>query len=151
MLEKFCKKCNKISMFYLSKKDNKPLKICKFCIKERNKIYWNKNKDRLTSDEKRIKKRRINDATWRKKHPHKVKTKARNYIFYLALSIPKWITEEIKFEIDKIYDSCPDGFEVDHIEPIRGKEICGLHLPWNLQYLPSSLNSKKSNRRIYNE
>jgi len=45
-----------------------------------------------------------------------------------------------------IYDNCPPGLQVDHIHPIKGKNACGLHVPWNLQYLTSSANKRKGKR-----
>lgn len=61
-------------------------------------------------------------------------------------AMPKWLTEAQVSEIKSIYANCPVGFEVDHIVPIQGKQVVGLHVPWNLQYLPMKLNRSKSNR-----
>jgi len=63
------------------------------------------------------------------------------------LRAPPWAnTGEIKRAIKKIYDDCPPGFHVDHIVPLLGVDVSGLHVPWNLQYLPAIENIKKSNK-----
>lgn len=72
---------------------------------------------------------------------------------------PKWLTREHKNEINYWYKLARDLawlnqdcsiFHVDHIVPLRGKYVSGLHVPWNLQLLHFSENLKKGNKFIEN-
>ena len=51
-------------------------------------------------------------------------------------------------KIMEIYVNRPEGYHVDHIIPLRGKTVSGLHVESNLQYLPALENMKKHNKFI---
>jgi len=66
---------------------------------------------------------------------------------------PHWLTEADHKEIAKKYkyakyltDLTGESWHVDHIHPLQGKNICGLHVPSNLQVIPGSENQSKSNK-----
>lgn len=63
----------------------------------------------------------------------------------LLQRIPKWLTPEQLQQIIGFYTNCPKGMEVDHIYPLQGKYVSGLHHPDNLQYLTKTQNRKKHN------
>jgi hypothetical protein len=56
------------------------------------------------------------------------------------------IAKFYSLETRKIYENCPPGHHVDHIIPLRGVGVCGLHIPVNLQYLPALENLKKGSK-----
>jgi hypothetical protein len=66
---------------------------------------------------------------------------------------PSWLTAIQRAQIMEFYDiakclSVQTGVphHVDHIMPIKGENMCGLHVPWNLQILTQSENCAKKNK-----
>jgi 5-methylcytosine-specific restriction endonuclease McrA len=66
---------------------------------------------------------------------------------------PLWLSEADLKQISEIYNRCSllnkQGtvkHEVDHIVPLQGETVSGLHVPWNLQIIPMLENRSKGNR-----
>jgi hypothetical protein len=65
---------------------------------------------------------------------------------------PVWLTEFDKLKIECLYQVAAmrtreSGYEwhVDHIIPLQGKTVSGLHVPSNLQVIPATENLRKNN------
>lgn len=60
---------------------------------------------------------------------------------------PSWLSQEMRVKMRKMYKMCAINQEVDHIVPLQGVDVCGLHVPWNLQILDRTANRQKGNKR----
>ena len=60
--------------------------------------------------------------------------------------IPVWMTKDELKMMRFFYIKCPEGFDVDHIVPLQGRNVSGLHVLSNLQYLTKEENGRKANK-----
>ena len=88
-------------------------------------------------------------------HPGYNNYKASVYRAAKLQATPKWLTAEHKQQIQEMYiesvrltKETGIRYAVDHIVPLVHPLVCGLHVPWNLQILTRSENSKKTNKLI---
>lgn len=65
---------------------------------------------------------------------------------------PPWLTEQHLKEMEGVYklrqrltEETGVVYHVDHIIPLQGKDISGLHVPWNLEVIPAEYNFSKCN------
>ena len=65
---------------------------------------------------------------------------------------PPWLDKMYRLQIQEVYkraqkirNACGIDVQVDHIVPLQGENICGLHVPWNLQILTTHDNATKNN------
>lgn len=149
-----CKENKDLGQFY--KRSNRPSvrETCKICWAA--KVKARRSLNPLTKEQNRINAAKFRAANPTYYHGQYRKNKERNPGALKAQwarkkanrrqAVPKWLTEEQRLQIVQIYANCPKGYHVDHIVPIAGKEIRGLHVPWNLQYLPALENQKKNNK-----
>lgn len=131
-----CKEEKPLSQYHMRNRKRKdgsvykaPYSVCKTCRRTQFRHYDN------TPNGKYRKKRSKSLRNNRNKH-----------------ATPKWLTKEQKQQIVDTYELMRDcrtitgeDYHVDHIVPIKGDNICGLHVPWNLQVLPADVNLSKSN------
>ena len=68
------------------------------------------------------------------------------------LRTPNWLNSGHYFEMESIFKYCSSlrsiglDYHVDHIIPLNGKNVSGLHVPTNLQVIPAKVNRHKSSK-----
>ena len=94
--------------------------------------------------------KRQNDKAWvaaNKDRAHSLKAK---YRAARRQACPPWVDDEHMARIHEIYrlrreisDRTGVVHEVDHIVPLQGKIVCGLHVWWNLRVIPREENNRR--------
>ena len=86
-------------------------------------------------------------AEWRQKNLGRWNATRMAYKAAKAQRMPAWLTDDDKEVIAALYEQARGlQMHVDHVVPLRGKHVSGLHVPWNLQLLPPADNIVKRNK-----
>lgn len=119
--------------------------------------YYERNKDTVKA---RAASRPIED-----KRRYKDKYKQANPEYFNVLNnlrkrrhknaTPPWLSYFQKQEMRALYQQAAtitkvtgQRYVVDHIVPLNGVDVCGLHVPWNLRVITQEENLKKSNKLV---
>ena len=137
-------------------------------IKERDKRYRQKNPEKIKATNQRYTaanpgKSTARNQKWVAANPERAKALVKQWAAAnpgrraasaakrraaKRQAMPGWLSESQINEITQIYIDCPKGFHVDHLVPIQGATVSGLHVPWNLKSIPASENLRKGNKLI---
>ena len=109
----------------------------KEALAKRQTARWLANKDKA---------RELNSA-WKARHPERVRREGALRYAPSRKAQPKWASNRA---MEAIYERATVltmltgvKHEVDHIIPLKGKNVCGLHVPENLQVLRKRENQLK--------
>lgn len=159
-----CKSCNLEKPQFSIKR-----KQCLDCYNQTKRLYYKKNKEKFKEWQKawvlqnpeKVKQSR---DTWIKENPEKNVQSKEKYrksnLGKIANKVARYYAKKLKatptwanlFFIEEAYllanlRTKLFGFSwhVDHIIPLQGKLICGLHVEDNLQVIPAIENQRKNN------
>ena len=135
---KSCNKCSSdkpFSKFYRNKsRPDGYAGFCKSCMNNYDTTKAGRERSRKTS------------KAYFQRNISKNCAKANRYRARKIQACPKWLSELHLKQIDDFYNNSSPGFHVDHIVPLKGKSVCGLHVPWNLQIIKAKDNLRKGNK-----
>ena len=163
---KTCTRCHAVKSYELFYKQAVNSKDgyqahCRACDNARKKNWALKNPElaaayRKTSDINRYKnyksKVQEKNKNWKINNPSKVSAMDAKRRAAVNLRKPSWFTDEDHWMVEQAYELArlrtqifKFPWHVDHIIPLQGRLVSGLHLPHNLQVIPGLENLQKSN------
>jgi post-segregation antitoxin (ccd killing protein) len=140
---------SKFREYYSQRKNANPNLSAELYAKNREKsLEYSRDYYQANAEERKAKQR-----LWSKTNRGIANALGRRYKLKKAKATPLWLTPEQIYNMQCTYkvaaqlsETSSQKWHVDHIVPIRGKDVCGLHVPWNLQLLPAKMNMQKGNR-----
>jgi 5-methylcytosine-specific restriction endonuclease McrA len=113
------------------------------------KLYREANKEKISVYMKEYKKK------YRKNNKDKINAKSAERKARKLKARPSWLTKEDLKVIGNFYKEAQEltlltgeQYHVDHIVPLQGENVCGLHVPWNLQVITAKENLSKHNKLL---
>lgn len=173
-MDKVCSKCGltkDLSSFSKLRGGTRP--DCKSCQSSYAKKYYHKNKERIRENQAKYvndNREKLHESNRRRYHENKEKYTATNKEWrgnntdkinassakrhaQKLKAMPSWLSDQDKESIKSIYSLCRKltqdtgvDHHVDHIVPLRGDNVCGLHVHWNLQVVTAEENISKGNK-----
>jgi hypothetical protein len=173
---KLCTKCNvvqSLDMFHRGRNPDGHRTWCKSCMSVYKKQYRLDNAEHINKTQKeydvkkyperkvyyqeryiRLKEKLTEQSRlWRLNNPHLNAKKSNKRRAAKIQRTPAWLTEDDHWIIEEAYELATlrtklFGFpwHVDHIIPLQGKTVSGLHVPLNLQVIPGKENLIKHNK-----
>jgi len=150
----YCKVCNTFMRKLRYQEDPSVILSTNARSYEKNKEAWSDQKreyyKEYSKDNKQKELKRKSD--WKKLNKGKVSEQSARRRSSLLYRTPSWLSEGDYKKMQSVYAQAQDcsvvtgePYHVDHIVPLNGENVCGLHVPWNLQVLPADINIAKSN------
>lgn len=90
---------------------------------------------------------------WRAENPRKVRELSARRKASVKRATPIWFSEFDRFVVEEAYhlavlrkEATGVSWELDHIVPLSGRTVCGLHVAGNFQLLPKPINNWKRHK-----
>ena len=112
--------------------------------------YWQVRNAYITANREKV---NAHKAAWKKRNPAKVTFDTVKRNAAKMKRTPAWLTlvdferMENEYRLAALQTKITGTiWHVDHIIPLQGENVCGLHVPANLKAIPGMDNLRKSNR-----
>ena len=123
---------------------------CMECDRIKNHRRYEYYKEWVSNNKDKIKKIAAN---YQKNNKDKVNSRTAIRRGKRLKATPEWLNKTQKLQMEKTYSIAAfftkesgEPYHVDHVVPLQGRNVCGLHVPWNLHVIKGSDNVRKGNK-----